>query len=247
MKTPLKRSTGAEPGVPDVQATPSSGMTGSVVPPRGPGPIAPAPTLAMPKRRRRPALIAVGIILVILGSLGSYYLTQRSAERIAVVGIARDVAWGQPVAAADLVQVQIVQDPSLTPVLWSNVSSVIGQVAAGDLRAGTLLTAKSVTELDIPGAGNALVGVAVGPGQLPVTPLRPRDRVLLVATPEAGAAAATAGAAAVASVPAVVYAIGDPETNGKRTVDVIVPLAVVNQIAAESASGRIAIVLVPQK
>src|SRR5664279_3440940 len=106
----------------------------------GPAPIPAAPVLATPKRRPRRMLMAAGAILVILCALGTYWLTQRSA-----VGVAHDVSWGEVVTSADLVQVEVVNDPALKPVLWADVPSLVGQHAAADLQAGSLLTARSVS------------------------------------------------------------------------------------------------------
>src|SRR6476659_2155141 len=103
----------------------------------GPGPIPAAPVLATPKRRPRRMLMAAGALLVILCALGTYWLTQRSAERVVVVGVAQDVSWGEVVTSADLVQVEVVNDPALKPVPWTDMASLVGQYAAADLQDGS--------------------------------------------------------------------------------------------------------------
>lgn len=191
--------------------------------------------------------MAAGVVLVVLCALGTYWLTQRSAERVAVVGVARDVSWGELVTSADLVQVEVVNDPALKPVPWSDVSSLVGQHAAADLQAGSLLTAKSVTGAEVPGPGDALVGVSVKQAQMPVTTLRPGDRVLLVTTadttaqPAAGAASPAAGA-----IEATVFTVGSTDSSGARTVDVVLAEDQAARVASASAAGKVAIVLVPR-
>lgn len=214
----------------------------------GPGPIPAAPVLATPKRRPRRALMAAGVVLVILCALGTYWLTQRSAERVAVVGVARDVAWGELVTSADLVQVDVVADPALEPVPWSEFSSLVGQHAAVDLQAGSLLTEKSVTGAEVPGPGDALVGVSVKQSQMPVTTLRPGDRVLLVATADTTAqqAAGAASAATAGAIEATIFTVGSTDSSGARTVDVVLAEEQAARVATASAAGKVAIVLVPR-
>src|SRR5664279_1869144 len=181
MSTPTRRRPLANG--PNDNAEPAGEESGA-----GPGPIPAAPVLVTPKRRPRRMLMAAGALLVILCALGTYWLTQRSAERVAVVGVAHDVSWGAVVTSADLVQVAVVNDPALKPVLWADVWSLVGQHAAADLQAGSLLTARSVTDAEVPGPGKALVGVSVKQAQMPVTTLHPGDRVVLVPTTDTPAA-----------------------------------------------------------
>jgi hypothetical protein len=214
-----------------------------------PGSIPAAPVLATPKRRPRRMLMAAGALLVILCALGTYWLTQRSAERVAVVGVARDVAWGEVVTSADLVQVEVVNDPALKPVPWADVSSLIGQHAAADLQAGSLITEKSVTGAEVPGPGNALVGVSVKQAQMPVTTLHPGDRVVLVLTADTPAVqqpTGAASAAAAAPIDATVFTVGSTDASGARTVDVVLAEDQAARVASASAAGKVAIVLVPR-
>lgn len=209
----------------------------------GPVPVLKPPPLPAPKRRPRRALLAAGVVLVVLGALATYWLTQQSSQRVAVVGVAHDVSWGQVITAADLVQVQIAADPQMTPIPWSQEATLIGQRAAVDLQAGSLLTPRSVTDQQVPPAGSALVGVSVKSSQLPVTALTAGDKVLLVITPPAGSAAQQAAAATVS---ATVFAVGAADASGARTVDVLVDQGDAAGLAQASAAGRVAIVLVPR-
>ncbi len=206
-------------------------------------PVLKPPPLPAPKRRPRRALLAAGVVLVVLGALATYWLTQQSSQRVAVVGVAHDMSWGQVITAADLVQVQIAVDPQLTPIPWSQEATLIGQRAAVDLQAGSLLTPRSVTDQQVPPAGSALVGVSVKSPQLPVTALTAGDKVLLVITP-AGTAAQQAAAATVS---ATVFAVGAADASGARTVDVLVDQGDAAGLAQASAAGRVAIVLVPRR
>jgi hypothetical protein len=210
------------------------------------GPLIPVQKLRQPGRSRRPLMLALMVLLMVVSALAVWFFVQKSTERVAVVGVADDVAWGQEIQASDLVAVEMVPDPALNPVSWDQRSTLVGQLAATDLQAGMLLTARSVTDVQVPPPGKALVGVLVKSGQVPVTPLSPQDQVLLVPADQQAAPPVAGAAGAAAPVEAEVYAVGVTDANGTRTVDVLVPQAAAAQTAAAAAAGRLAIVLVPR-
>lgn len=199
------------------------------------------PEIPAPRRRRRPAWIALAVALVVLGALGAVWGFQVASERISVVGVAAPVEFGQLVQRGDLVEAQIVADPRLSPVPWSQVESLVGQRAATDLRPGGLVTTGSVTGQPVPGPGEDLVGVPVASTQVPASPLRPRDRVLLV--PFAGDGAAGAEVADGSTVPATVHTVGPPNATGVRTVDVLVAAGRGAAVAELAAAQQLAIVV----
>ena len=209
------------------------------------GPPIPVQKLRQPGRSKRPLMLALMVILMVVSALAAWFFVQKSTERVAVVGVAHDVAWGQEVQAADLVVVEVVPDPALKPVAWDQRSTLVGHLAATDLKAGMLLTPGSVTDDQVPSTGKALVGVLVKSGQAPVTPLSPQDQVLLVPADQQAAPSA-AGAAEAKPVQAEVYTVGATDANGTRTVDVLVPQDSAAQTAAAAEAGRLAIVLVPR-
>lgn len=211
-------------------------------PATGPGSIPPAPQLATPKRRPRRLLIAAGVVIVVVCGLATYWLLQRSADRVEVIGVAGDVAVGEQIQASDLVRVQIVADPALSPMSWSEASLVVGEYAAVDLRSGTLLTANSVTTARVPPPGKALVGVSVKAGQMPSSALGAGDKVQLVTV----AATADSSTKVPAPVNATVYRIGGAASGGFYPVDVIVAQGDAARVASDAAAGRIVIVLLPR-
>lgn len=213
----------------------------SAVTPDRVGPTVPVPKLKQPGRTRRPLMLAFMVVTIVIGALGAYWLVNRSAERISVVGMADDVAWGSKIESSDLIAVSVVVDPALRVVPWEERTSLIGQLAATDLQAGSLVTARAVMGEPIPGPGQALVGVNVNPKQLPVTDLVARDQVLLVVTGASGNAAAPDK-----EIEATVFKVGESEAGGSRTVDVLVPAESAGAIATAAAGGFISIVLVPR-
>ena len=188
------------------------------------------------------------IATIFLGGVAGWLLLQHSSQRTAVVGISEDVAWGQVVTAADLQSVEVVPDPALLTVAWGDRDSIIGHPAATDLQAGTLATGRSVAAgSQVPGPGQALVGVSVKTGQLPVTSLAARDNVQLVITGNAPAGAATGSPGAATSViEAVVFTVGPVDGTGTRTVDVLLSSAAAQTVAAAAADDQVSIILVPR-
>ena len=165
-------------------------MTATTSPPMASGRPAAAGGSArqVPRRRRRSRLVLVGVLLAILGAVGGVLTVGQVSRRVAVVAVARPVAFGQTVSALDLRSVLLPLDTELATVAWDRSGGLVGQVAATDLLPGQILTPDAVTTARPPAPGSAVVGVALEPGRLPATPLLARDRVLVV---DAGA---TAGA-----------------------------------------------------
>jgi hypothetical protein len=201
-----------------------------------------APVLPPPRRRRRPALLALAVSMVVLGALGATYLATSLGQTTAVIAIAREVPWGQPLTAADLVEARISADPALEPIPYVDRDQVIGLIAATTLRPGSLLTRDALTDQRLPAPGQQLIGVGVSLVQVPTTPLRPGDDVLLVPVAAGSAPATTDEAPSV--VEATVVKSGPPGTDGLRVVDVLVDAADGPDVAARAAAGLIAIVVV---
>jgi hypothetical protein len=203
-----------------------------------------APALPTPRRRRRPALLALAVAMVILGAVGAAYLATSLGQTSPVIAVAREVPWGQQITAADLVEARVSADPALIPILYGDRDRVIGMVAATTLTPGSLLTREALTEQPLPPPGQQLVGVGVSAVQLPATPLRPGDDVLLVPVAGGGGAGAPDAAAPPRTVAATVVQSGAPGTDGLRVVDVLLDAADGPDVAARAAAGLIAIVVV---
>src|SRR3954468_7146176 len=156
-----------------------------------------APVLPPPRRRRRPALLALAVTMVVLGALGAAYLATSLGQTSPVIAVAREVPWGQTLTAADLVEARISVDPALQPIPYGDRDQVIGLVAATTLTPGSLLTRDALTDQRLPAPGQQLIGVGVSLVQVPTTPLRPGDDVLLVSVAASSAPATTEGTPSV--------------------------------------------------
>src|SRR3546814_234330 len=153
-----------------------------VPPPSSAEPPLPPP----PKLRRRPALIAAAVVAICLGAiLGGWAWTATTNTQEALAARA-DIERGAIIEADDLVRVRVNSDPALKPVGASSLDSVVGQRAAVDIAAGSLLTPSSYADSVVPAENLSVVGVALTSSQAPGMNLRTGDRVRVVATPAEG-------------------------------------------------------------
>src|SRR6476469_7061471 len=79
-------------------------------------PIPPAPRVEPAKRPRPIGSLAAAVLLVIAGGMGAVWAVHQSGERSEVVGVARQVQWGELITAQDLAVVEVVPDVNLRPV-----------------------------------------------------------------------------------------------------------------------------------
>ena len=195
------------------------------------------------RRRRRPALLGLGVAMVAVGALLAVWLAAGSNATAPVLAVSRSVALGEVITDTDLTVVRVAPDPALRPVPAERRDEVVGRRAATDLVPGALLTLGQVTDATAPAAGFALVGVAVKPTQMPDQPLRPGDRLLVVSTPPVDGDVSTDPPSLVQ---ATVVRVGALDDTGMRVVDVTVPDADAADLAARVATGRVALVLQPR-
>lgn len=197
-------------------------------------------TVVTPKGRRRPGLITAGVALAMLGALVAVWLVTSAGDRTDVLMLARDVPYGAPLTSADLLLTAVAVDPAVSTVSAADAASVVGQVAAADLVAGSLLAPGQVTASSPPGPDEVLVPLPVGAERLPASGLTAGDRLLVVDTP---ASAADPPRDATESFAATVVRLGAPDLNGVSVLDVVVAEVDGPALAARAATGRFALVL----
>ncbi|MFB8026860.1 MULTISPECIES: SAF domain-containing protein [unclassified Streptomyces] len=215
------------------------------VPGRSPKPVA-APRMVK-QRRRRPGLIALSVALIAVGGLSGAVLYSASGQRTAVLVVPRDVPVGTKLTRTDFSEASVALDPAVKSVKASQASDLVGQRAAVDLRAGSLLTVNQVTDKSLVGPGEQLVGVSLKPSQIPATRLVPGQRILIVSTPDADAVATAEDSGLEAkpkTLAASVVAVGAPATGtGNIVVDVAVPVKDGPPLAARVATGNVAVIV----
>ncbi len=219
---------------------PSASINGS----SGPvlSPIPPAPLVEPAKRRRPIGFLAAAVVLVIAGGMGAVWAVNQSGERSEVVGVARQVEWGEVITAQDLAVVEVIPDVNLRPVPWADRSALIGKRVATTLVPGSLVTDESVTSAAVVGEGQAVVGVTVKQEQAPMQTLNAQDQVHLVIAPPSGADQDKPPVVVTGAVLSATSA----NSSGARTVDVLVAQADSDALALAASSGRVTIVLVPR-
>lgn len=201
----------------------------------------PAAVVTTPGRtRRRPWLIALSIALVCLGGLTAAWLATTTTQTSRVLVLTRDVPAGSTLSSTDLATASLSRDQTVAVVPADRIDSVIGQRATVPLLDGQLLVQDAFGATLTPPAGRSLVGVAVAATQLPSEPLQAGARILLVPTPnpqdDPPQKAPSGTQALVISVSRI------PDTD-KTVVNVSVPESVAPILAAQAATGRLAVVL----
>lgn len=211
--------------------------------PRYAGPLQTAPRVPVSRARRRPALLALGVVLVVLGVLSGAWMIKSAGERVSVLAIARPVPFGAVITAEDLIQAEVSVDANVSTVPAGDIEDVVGLVAATNLTPGALLTRGAVTNVAPPAPGQVLVALALPTTRMPARPLEAGDKVLVVDTPTTDA---DAPALPPSTIPATVVRLGEPDLNGVTVVDVTVVNSDGPALAARSATGRIALVVQPR-
>jgi hypothetical protein len=199
------------------------------------------------RRRRRPAWILLGLLLVLAGAAVAAQLFLQVGGRTAVLAVARPVPAGHPIADQDLVEVRISVDPALHAVPAADRDQVVGKVATVALLPQSLLPREAVAATAVPAADQAIVGVALKPGQLP-DELKAGDQVMLVLTPPTGGGAAEPEpiqrTSNVLVSKAQVFGVRATDTGDATVVSVVVSREDAAAVARAQATGQVSLVLV---
>jgi hypothetical protein len=191
--------------------------------------------------RRRSRTTMVGVLLAIVGGLVAWFAYAQATQGVEVIATARHIPYGARITEADVRPVEIPAGSTLRVTAWSDRATVVGQVATTDLAPDALVPPDAVGAARLPARGEAIVGLPIGAGRLPVSGLLPRDVVEIVQP----AAAQTGPTVQTGStgLRATVLAIGDPDAAGRRTVDLIVPDTAVDEVASAAGNDNTLLVL----
>ncbi|KGN41021.1 SAF domain-containing protein [Knoellia aerolata] len=193
-----------------------------------------------PKLRRRPALIAASVAAICLGGLVAAFAWTSTSNTQSVLAMRVAVERGALVSAQDVMSVQVSADPALHPIPASQSSAVVGQRAATDMAAGTLVTLEQVSDAVLPPAGMSIVGVGLPASQMPGEPLLVGDMVRVVATPGQSGEVIAGKQVTIA---ATVVGVRMNDENGQNVVSVQVAQQNAAELAARAATGNVALVL----
>ncbi|MDN5797261.1 MAG: SAF domain-containing protein [Intrasporangium sp.] len=197
-----------------------------------------------PRLRRRPMLVAASVAAVCLGALLGVWTWTSISDARSVIAARNTITRGQVITAQDLMIVQVGVDPGLRPVPGRDLAALVGQRAAMDMSAGSLITAQDVAPGVLPPAGKSVVGVALPASLMPGEPLRAGDRVRVVSTPGPDGEVA---AGRQVQIGASVVGLYPGAEQGKTVVAVLVEQEKAGELAARAATGRVAMVLDPRE
>lgn len=197
-------------------------------------------------RTRRPWPWTAGAIaLIVVGGLISAAVWSSSANVSPVFIAGSDLQRGDIIERGDLSTLNLAAGTPSAAYTLDQVDNLVGQTAAVDLPAGSLLTPSTVTEsLEIP-RGQAIVGVSLSPNQMPATPLVAGDSVQIVTVAAVGAVPGVAGDTAIDPVPATVAATTFDEIANQTIVDVYVAENLAASLTSRAAAGTVALYFNP--
>ncbi len=143
---------------------------------------------AAPVQTRSSKLIPVlaAVVLMGLGGLIAAWSSSRGDAPVPVVMLIRDLGKGDTLTAADVAQLNVRVDQSVSAVPWSKLNDIVNKKVIFDAGKGTIVTKRMFAEVVALPPGQVVVGAVLEPGQLPLTDLRAGDRVDVLFTPGGG-------------------------------------------------------------
>jgi hypothetical protein len=224
-------------------------VAGPAGPPTGLGPGAAPATVRPPStpRERRPALVALGLLLVLVGVLASVYLQQRAGDKVGVVEITKRVPQGSAVSADSISEVMVAVDPGISYVTWAQRDLLSRYTAETDLMPGTLLVGPMLTT-DVPlPQGSEVVTVSLKDGEYPMG-VQEGDTVTAYFVSNKNDA--TTGQEFLANgftttpiASAVkVTAVGDPATSGNLDISLVLSQQAAIALAQAASGGNLVLV-----
>lgn len=205
----------------------------------GPDPAFTASPTTTP-RRRNSARIAIGVIVLVLSVLGAMVLFSSATDRVAVIGVARDVPAGHVVTEGDLREVSISGGDGLSTISANNAHRVVGRTAAVTLSAGSLVTPAQLTDGPTVPDGTVIAGAVLKPGQYPVG-LAVGDSVEVVETTSPDATGA--GQPLSRGIATVVDVHEGPDGQSLLAISLAIPPKDAAAISSAGAAGRLSVVV----
>lgn len=141
-----------------------------------------APPWSGPRRRRSVPHLLLGVLLVAVCAVASLWVLTGSDGRRPVLALARAVTVGQVLGPQDLLPVNVAVDAGVSVVPAERAAQLVGHRMAISLPAGALLPPDAVGVSTVPVAGQGIVALKVGSGQLPAE-VSPGARVSVVFAP----------------------------------------------------------------
>jgi hypothetical protein len=231
--------------------------------PRGRGANASSERLPKPNKVRRPVMALMSTVLIFASIAIFADLYTNAGHRVPIVAVVQPVHQGQQISSSDLGEVEASISGSVHPIPYSDVGSVVGREAAVALVPGSILTTGDVSNATRIPAGDAIVGVALKPGQLPSTGVVPGQQVMVVQTGPPGSPvpafpSSSSSSSSTSSQPssvgvlvprAEVYDVASPgSTSGDASTQLVsIQLSenLAPAVSVAAAAGEVSIIVIP--
>jgi hypothetical protein len=146
-----------------------------------------ADRVPIPTRQRRPGRAALAVVLILGGAALSGYLAITSGNKQSVLALARDVADGNVITAADLTTISV-SAPDVDAIPASQFDEVVAKRyrAQGKYPRGLILVTGMLRPFEVPGTGYVSVAVLVPEGAFPPQTINSGNAVKVLYTPKGG-------------------------------------------------------------
>jgi hypothetical protein len=197
-------------------------------------------------RRRDVPWIVLGVFLVVGFALTFAVVSLATNHVTRVLALTRSVTTGHVLRTSDLTEVGISAGPGVASVSATSESSVVGRPVAVPLAAGALLTPSAVGAPRSLTSGDAVVGLALKPGQFPPG-LTSGDQVRVVDTGNTAAGSSATVAPPVAPPASGVILNVAPSTagDGSAILSLRVADGDANAVALLASADDVALILLP--
>lgn len=192
--------------------------------------------------------LAIGLLLVVGSALAFLAWTNGRGGRQPVLAVARPVAAGEVLTAADVTEVRVALAAGVQAIAATRRGATVGRRVAVDLVPGTLLAPGQLGETRRLAVGRAVIGLALKAGQFPeglwsgdpVMVVHPAGTTLVPGTAEGSSVPPPASGNA-----ARVVTIGPArDQTGATLVSLELDAAQAPAVAAAATAGQVSLVLV---
>jgi len=203
----------------------------------------PRSRLAPPRRVRMPDLL-VGLMIVVVCMLGGVLVFLNVTEAEEALTLARPIHRGEVLTVDHLSVVELSTSSDIGWVSPRQAGTLVGKVAATSMAPGVLLTPEQfndpIADLSVQ---EALVGLLLEPGPLPVANLVPGDLVSVLSTSQQSVGNEP-GAGRILADRVLVHDIQRGSTTSQALVTLRMPYEYARQVATGADEGQIRLLIV---
>ncbi|WP_299519472.1 SAF domain-containing protein [uncultured Serinicoccus sp.] len=196
-------------------------------------------------RDKRPALALLALLLVLVGALGSALLVYRTGNRVQVLVASQTIQQGAQVTEDDFNVTEIAFEEGAQVVSAESLPQFVGSQAVSTIPQGSLVSGQMFTPSELAEPGVQQVGVVVASPGRPADAMRAGDIVRVFATAPESAVAAAEDAEQLVEAAKVVAVGPVVDTSDTIHVTLLLPEDAAPAVVAASATGTVALSLLP--